>query len=154
MGRRRRDRARPVVLGHNGAVVVRRFRLRMSPVARALRAGVLGVIGVLFVPQLLTPGADAGWRLVALAGVASSVYGLRIVLGPAVVVRPEGLVLLHRWPRRREIPWYRFLEVDVVPGAWMLEVELNSGERLVLPAVEHVDVLYEAIEEHRHLLDA
>lgn len=141
-------------VGQNGAVVVRRFRLRMHPVARVVRAGVLGIIGVLFVPQLLSPGADPGWRAVALAGVVSAGYGLRIVLGAAVVVRPEGLLLLGRWPRRREIPWYRILEVDVVPGAWALEMELNSGERLGLPVVEHVDALYEAIEEHRHLLDA
>ena len=137
----------------NGAVTTR-YRLRMSPITRALRTVVLGAIGVCFVPALFGGNVDPGWRLLSLVGLLSSAYGLRIVLGPAVEVRHEGLRLMKSWPRRRDIAWYRILEVDIVPGYWLLDIELNSGERIELPCVEHVDDLYERIEELRQRLDA
>ena len=126
----------------------------MSPFLRVLRAGVLAALGVCFVPALLADGVDLGWRALSLVGLLSSGYGLRIVLGPAVEVRPDGLRIMKSWPRRRDIPWYRIFEVEVVPGFWLLDIELNSGERIELPCVERVDDLYERIEELRQRLDA
>lgn len=131
-----------------------RYRLRMSPITRAVRTIVLGVIGVSFVPALFGANVELGWRLLSVVGFLSSAYGLRIVLGPAVEVRPDGLRLMKSWPRRRDIAWYRILEVDIVPGYWLLDLELNSGERIELPCVERVDDLYERIEELRQRLDA
>jgi hypothetical protein len=133
---------------------VHRYRLRMSWLNRGIRSVLFVVIALCFVPALLNPDMDLGVRVFSLVGVASSVYGLRIILGPAVEVRPEGLRVLKSWPRRRTIPWYRILEIEVVPGYWVLDVELNSGERFSLPCVEHVDDLYEHIQAQRQDLDA
>ena len=126
----------------------------MSRLNRVLRTVLFSVIGLCFVPAVLGGSIDLSVRALSAAGVLSSIYGLRIILGPAVEVRPEGLRLLKSWPRRRDIAWYRILEVDIVPGYWMLDLELNSGEAISLPCVEHVDDLYERIEELRSKLDA
>lgn len=126
----------------------------MSPVSRVLRSVLFVGIGLCFLPAVLSPELELGVRAFSLVGVLSSGYGLRIILGPAVEVRPEGLRLLKSWPRRRTIPWYRILEIEVVPGFWTLDVELNSGECFALPCVEHVDDLYESIQALRQNLDA
>ena len=57
-----------------------------------------------------------------------------------------------RWPLRRDIAWYRIYGVDVIPGTWTLEVELNPGERVSLPCVDRVDDLYERVEAARSQL--
>lgn len=126
----------------------------MNPITRVVRTVVLGAIGICFVPALFGANVDLGYRMLSLVGLLSSIYGLRIVLGPAVEVRRDELRLMKSWPRRRDIAWYRILEVDIVPGYWLLDIELNSGERIELPCVERVDDLYERIEELRSRLDA
>jgi hypothetical protein len=131
-----------------------RYRLAMRPAARVWRVVLYSVLGALFIPGLVDPAVTALFRLGAVLGIALAVAGLRIVLGPAVVVRDAGLRVFTWWPRHRDLAWYRVFAVDVVPGAWQLELELNSGERVLLPAVERVDELYERIEELRQHLDA
>lgn len=142
----------PGGIGETGPVTVR-YRLRMQPITRILRTILLGTLGVMFVPAVITAGVDLQWRTLSVVGLLSSIYGLRIVLGPAVEVRADGLRVFKSWPWRRDIPWYRIYQVDVVPGYWVLDLELNSGEQLELPCVEHVDDLFERIEEHRQRLD-
>jgi membrane protease YdiL (CAAX protease family) len=133
--------------------MVVRYRLRMQPLTRILRTVLLATLGLMFLPAVVTAGVDVQWRTLSIVGLLSSIYGLRIVLGPAVEVRPTGLRVFKHWPWRREIPWYRIFQVEVVPGYWVLDLELNSGEQLELPCVEHVDDLFERIEEHRARLD-
>ena len=41
-----------------------------------------------------------------------------------------------------------------MPGFWHLEIELNSGERITLPAVDDLERLYQLMEHHRQALDA
>jgi hypothetical protein len=130
------------------------YRLQMSVFARLFRVTLYLVLSVLFVPGLVDPASPLHIRLGCVLGVALSVYGLRVVLGPAVVVRPEGLRIFTWWPRHRDIAWYRVYAVDIVPGRWLLELELNSGDRISLPVVERVDALYEQIEDLRQRLDA
>lgn len=138
---------------NNGSVRSKGYRLRMSPLARALRVGLFVVLGLLFVPGILA-GIDLWWRVVSGAGLIASGLALRTVLGPVVVVREKGLRIQRNWPLRRDVTWYRILTIDVIPGFWNLEVELNSGERLSLPCVEDLDDLYERMETHRQALDA
>ena len=107
-----------------------------------------------FVPGIFAPGLSFWWHALSVFGLLTSVAGLRILLGSVVVVRPQGLRVQRNWPLRRDIPWYRMLEIDVIPGFWNLEVELNSGERLSLPCVENLDDLYHRMEHHRQALDA
>ncbi len=125
----------------------------MSRFTRISRTILLSVLAIAFVPMFLG-GVDLQYRVLSLAGFASSLYGLRIVLGPSIEVRADGLTILQHWPFRRDLRWYQILEVDVIPGYWMLSIELNSGERIDLPCVEDVDALFDDIEERRHLLDA
>jgi hypothetical protein len=126
----------------------------MSAINRVLRSALFVGIALCFLPAILSSELELGVRLFSLVGVVSSGYGLRIILGSAVEVRPEGLRVLKSWPRRRTIPWYRILEIEVVPGFWVLDIELNSGECFALPCVEHVDDLYEHIQSLRQNLDA
>ena len=130
-----------------------RFRLALSPLSRWSRVVGLTLIGLLCVGLAAGDGVDALWRAVAVVGVVSSIVAVRIVVGPAVIVTPRHLRIHRAWPLRRDVPWYRLLEVEVVPVAWVLEVELNNGDRFELPAVEHLNELYHAIEEHRRALD-
>lgn len=110
---------------------------------------VLGVTTVVFLDGVLATHGDLTWRLLSVVGLAWSLWGLRLLHGAAVVVRRSGLRVQQRWPLRRDIAWYRIFEVEVVPVTWNLELELNSGERLALPCVEHVEELYAAVEESR-----
>jgi len=91
---------------------------------------------------------------VSLVGLVTAVLAVRMMVGAVVVVRDGGLRLQKNWPHRRDIPWYRILASDVIPGFWNLELELNSGERLELPPVADLNALYEDIERHRTALDA
>lgn len=131
-----------------------RYRLAMSPLARGARVLVLAVAGAFFVALTLASGQEVSWRVLGGIGLVSTAVALRIVLGPAVVVRSGGLRVVRSWPLRRDIPWYRILDVEVVPVVWVLDVELNSGEHVELPPVEHLNELYHRIEELRHQLDA
>jgi hypothetical protein len=130
------------------------YRLRMSPVRRTLLVALLALTAVFFVPGIFAPGLSFWWHALSLFGLLTALAGLRILLGSVIVVRPEGLRVQRNWPLRRNIPWYRMLEIDVIPGFWNLEVELNSGERLSLPCVENLDDLYHRMEHHRQALDA
>jgi len=131
-----------------------RYRLRMTRTRRAATVVLLVVVGVLLVPGIVGAGLELWWRALSLVGLASAVAGLRIVLGPVLVVRERGLLILRHWPLRRDIPWYRILQIDVIPGFWHLEIELNSGERIALPCVDDIDGLYRTMERHRQALDA
>lgn len=131
-----------------------RYRLRMSPVARVVRVVLLSIIAVVFVPGVISPGLDLWWRAVSLVGLITAVLGARMMLFAVLVVRDEGLRLQKNWPHRRDIPWYRILASDVIPGFWNLELELNSGERVELPPVGDINALYADIERHRTALDA
>ena len=119
-----------------------------------LRSAVMVVGLLLFVPGALASGIDLWWRLLCVVGALSCISGLRILWGSVVVVRPQGLRVQRNWPIRRDFRWYRILAIDVVPGFWHLEVELNSGERITLPAVEDLERLYQLMEHHRQALDA
>jgi hypothetical protein len=125
----------------------------MSRFTRISRTILLSLLALAFIPMFIG-GADLQYRALSLAGFASSLYGLRIVHGPTIEVRADGLTILKHWPFRRDLRWYQIFEVEVIPGYWMLSIELNSGERIDLPCVEDVDKLFEDIEERRHLLDA
>ena len=130
-----------------------RYRLAMSPLSRGVRVVVLALAGAFFVALALASGQEASWRALGVVGLLSTAVALRIVLGPAVVVRDAGLRVVRSWPLRRDIPWYRILDVEVVPVVWVLDVELNSGEHVELPPVEHLNELYHRIEDLRHRLD-
>lgn len=131
----------------------RRYRLRLSTARRALNTGVLVLCLVFFLPGLVGQGLDMWWRVLSGVGIVVTLLALRVVLGAAVVVGDAGLRLQKLWPLTRTVPWYRILSTDVIPGFWFLEIELNSGERIELPSVEHLDDLYERIEAHRRDLD-
>lgn len=119
-----------------------------------LRSAVLLLGLLIFVPGVVATGVDGWWRLLFAAGAMACAAGLRILWGSVVVVRPQGLRVQHNWPLRRDVRWYRILSIDVVPGFWHLEVELNSGERITLPAVDDLERLYQLMEQHRQALDA
>ena len=130
------------------------FRLRVSAVGRLWRTVVLALGLVMFVPATLSSVVPGLWRVLLAVVVLSCLAGLRILWGSVVVVRSEGLRIQRNWPLRRDVRWYRILAIDVVPGFWHLEVELNSGERLTLPAVDDLERLYQLMEKHRTALDA
>lgn len=138
----------------NNGAVTSRYRLRLSPLRRWGAVLVTALAGAFFVAGLARPDTDLAWKALSVVGLISCVLALHSVLGAALVVRPQGLRIQRTWPLRRDIRWYRMLRVDVIPGFWHLEVELNSGERIVLPCVEDVDRLYEQMEAHRQALDA
>jgi hypothetical protein len=126
----------------------------MSPLARVWRVALLSIIALFFIPGVAASDLDLWWRTVSLAGLVTAVLAVRMLVGAVIIVRDEGLRVQKNWPRRRDIPWYRILASDVIPGFWNLELELNSGERLELPPVADLNALYEDIERHRTALDA
>ena len=130
------------------------FRLRVSTWGRVIRSIVLALGLVMFVPAALSGALDPWVRIFGALGALSCLVGLRILWGSVVVVRPQGLRVQRNWPFRRDIRWYRILAIDVIPGFWHLEIELNSGERLTLPAVDDLERLYQLMEYHRQALDA
>jgi hypothetical protein len=129
------------------------YRLQMSVLSRLWRVVFSVVLAVAFVSVLVNADATPMGRVGAVVGIGLAVMGLRVALGPAVILRADGLRYFTFWPRHHDIPWYRVFAVDVVPGRWVLELELNSGDRVTLPIVERVDDLYEQIEELRQRLD-
>ena len=138
----------------NGSVQTTKYRLRMSPVSRSVRVALLSVICLFFIPGLFADGLPLWWRALSAIGVVTALLGIRTLLGAVLVVRERGLRIQRNWPYRRDIDWYRILATDVIPGFWNLELELNSGERLELPAVADINALYDDIERHRTALDA
>ncbi len=128
--------------------------MHMRSLPRVLRTFVLVVCVVLCVSWTLAGTSELWLRGVSGVVALAAVAGLRILWGPVVVVRTEGLRVMRNWPLRRDIPWYRILSIDVIPGFWHLEIELNSGQRLALPAVADLDRLYRLMEQHRQALDA
>jgi len=128
--------------------------MRMSPVARVARVALLSVLALIFIPGVFAGGLDLWWRVVSLVGLVTSILGIRMMLGAVLVVRDSGLRIQKNWPYRRDLPWYRILASDVIPGFWNLELELNSGERVELPPVSDLNALYADIERHRTALDA
>lgn len=126
----------------------------MSRIRRWSTVTLLALIAVFMVPGVFSGQVTVPWRMVALVGLVTSLLGIRTLLGPIVVVAQTGLTIQKNWPLKRTVAWHRILAVDVVPGFWNLEVEMNSGERLALPCVEHLDALYEDMERCRQALDA
>jgi hypothetical protein len=126
----------------------------MSRASRALRVGILLLTVAFFVPGVIDDGISLWWRAVCVVGLVTAVLAIRTVVGAVLIVREEGLRVQKAWPKRRDIPWYRILATDVVPGFWNLELELNSGERVELPPVEDLNALYDDIERRRTALDA
>jgi hypothetical protein len=126
----------------------------MGRAGRAIRVGILSLLALFFLPEIANAGADFWYRLASLLGFVTSLLAIRMLVGAVLIVRDDGLRIQKLWPLRRDIPWYRILSVDVVPGFWHLEIELNSGERLELPPVADLDGLYRDIERHRTALDA
>ena len=114
----------------------------------------LTLCGLFFMPGVLDSHLDLWWRFVSVVGLVTSILAIRTVVGAVLIVREEGLRVQKTWPKRRDIPWYRILATDVVPGFWNLEIELNSGERVELPPVDDINALYDDIERHRTALDA
>lgn len=139
---------------HNGGVRGSGFRLRVSTIGRLWRTVVLALGLLLFVPATLSGAVPGLWRVLCAAAALTCVAGLRILWGSVVVVGPKGLRIQRNWPLRRDFLWYRILSIDVIPGFWHLEIELNSGERVTLPAVDDLERLYHLMEQHRSALDA
>jgi hypothetical protein len=131
-----------------------KYRWRLSRRRRILQVGLFTLIGLFFLSGLVDGQLDLWWRFVSLVGLVSAALSIRTLVGPVLVVSDKGLRVQKMWPRRRDIPWYRILATDVIPGFWNLEIELNSGERIELPPVADINALYEDIERHRTALDA
>ncbi len=131
-----------------------KYRWRLSRTSRIIRVTLLVLIGLFFIPGVVDGDIGLWWRAVSVVGFVTSVLGVRTLVGPVLIVREKGLRVQKAWPHRRDIPWYRILATDVVPGFWNLEIELNSGERVELPPVADLNALYEDIERHRTALDA
>ncbi len=121
---------------------------------RVIQVTLLSLIGLFFLPGVVDSQLTLWWRFVTLVGLITSVLAIRTVVGAVLIVSDKGLRVQKTWPHRRDIPWYRILATDVIPGFWNLELELNSGERVELPPVADINALYEDIERHRTALDA
>jgi hypothetical protein len=130
------------------------YRLRFRLLTRVSWTVLLMFTAVFFVPAVANSAFDFWWRALSTFAVLCSLGGLRVLWGAAVVVGPRGLrVYTPSWPLRRNLGWHRILATDIIPGFWFLEIEMNSGERIELPSVEHLDDLYEQIEDYRTRLD-
>lgn len=134
--------------------VKRGYRLRMSPIARWSRVVVFVVCGLVLLSGIFYADEGVFWQALGVVGVVGAVLAIRLVLGPAIVVTPDELVVQRNWPLKRRIKWYRIDHAEVIPGMWVLVVELISGERFELPAVEHLDELYADLEHYRKALDS
>ncbi len=129
------------------------YRLRRRTFSRVLWVVVYGLC-IFLLAGGVGASTSLAWSLISVLGIVIALVGLRAILGRAVLVRSDALVVQPYWPVRRRIPWYRIDQVEVVPESWSLVLELNSGERVPLPCVEHVDDLYERVDHHRKALDA
>jgi hypothetical protein len=129
------------------------YRLRMRPLRRWATVAFL-VLMICFFGTGVVSGFDFWWSALSAAGLVMSALGIRSILGPVVVVRPSGVRIQRNWPLRRDVAWHRMLIIDVIPGFWNLEIELNSGERLTLPCVDDIEDLYNRMERFRTAIDA
>jgi hypothetical protein len=132
-------------------VIRHRYRLRMSPTVRVLRVSLFSLC-VLFLASGLATGSF-WFSFFGVAGAVVALAGVRMMLGPVVVVDDANLTIQPYWPIRRRVPWYRIDHAEVVPGTWCLLIEMNSGERFELPCVSDFDDLYEQVEGRRKALD-
>jgi hypothetical protein len=130
------------------------YRLRMSPLARWLRVALFVVCGLVLLSGIVYAGEGLFWQILGAIGVVGAALAIRIVLGPAIVVTPTELIVQRNWPLKRRIRWYRIDHAEVIPGMWVLVIELISGERFELPAVEKLDDLYAHLEHYRKALDS
>jgi hypothetical protein len=121
---------------------------------RVIKVTILTLIALFFLPGVFDSQLDLWWRAVTLVGLITSILAIRTLVGAVLIVSDKGLRVQKAWPKRRDIPWYRILATDVIPGFWNLELELNSGERVELPPVADLNALYDEIERHRTALDA
>ncbi len=128
------------------------YRRRMPALRRWSLTAVYALLALISLGGMVTEGADLAWRALSATALMLALWSIRIVHGRAIVVSDEYLRVQDRWPLKRDIPWYRILEVEVIPGLWTIGIELNSGVRIELPCVEDLDELYERIEERRHEL--
>jgi hypothetical protein len=135
-------------------VTTTKYRWRLSRTGRVVRVVILLLVCAFFVPGVIDSGISLWWRAVSLFGLVTAMLAIRTIVGAVLIVRDQGLRVQKAWPKRRDIPWYRILATDVVPGFWNLEIELNSGERVELPPVDDLNALYDDIERHRTALDA
>src|SRR5262245_32421421 len=126
----------------------------MSPITRSLRVLVFTFCGLILLVEASLSAVGWFWRAISAVGVLAAMLAVRIVLGPAVVVTSNALIIQRTWPAKRRIPWYRIDHAEVMPGFWTILVELIDGERLELPCVEHIDDLYENLEHYRTALDS
>ena len=83
----------------------------MSPLARTWRVVLLSIIAVFFIPGVAASDLDLWWRVVSLVGLVTAVLAVRMLVGSVIIVRDEGLRVQKNWPHRRDIPWYRILEI-------------------------------------------
>jgi hypothetical protein len=135
-------------------VTTTKYRWRLRLASRVIRVVILALVALVLLPEVVASGISLWWRALCIVGLVTAVLAIRTVVGPVLIVRDEGLRVQKLWPYRRDIPWYRILATDVVPGFWNLELELNSGERVELPPVDDLNALYDEIERHRTALDA
>jgi len=130
------------------------YRLQFRLATRVLWSALLVATIILFAPAAVSGVVGLWWRLLAAVMTLAAVSGIRVMWGAAVVIGHSGMRIYRPWwPLHRDIDWYRILATDIVPGFWFLEIEMNSGERIELPCVEHMDELFEQIEDHRTRLD-
>jgi hypothetical protein len=120
----------------------------MTPRWRLVRSTGFTAVGLALL-GMASNAPDAVGVVLALVVVAWCLRALRVVLGPAVVVAPEALVVIRSWPWRRRLAWSEVEGVEVVPGPWVLRLELVDGAVLELPPVERLDDLYAAVEARR-----
>ncbi|MBI2705991.1 MAG: hypothetical protein HYX32_11990 [Actinobacteria bacterium] len=134
----------------------RAYRLQFRLVTRVVWSLLLALSAAFFLRVLVDASLESNWfRLASLASLLCSIAGIRVLWGASIIAGPDGLrVYRPWWPLHRDIDWYRILATDIIPGFWFLELEMNSGERLELPSVEHMDELYQQIEDFRTRLDS
>lgn len=131
------------------------YRLQFRLATRVIWT-LLMVVTFAFFAQCVSSGAFGfWWRSFSAMSALCSLAGVRVLWGPAVVVGPDAMRIYRPWwPLHRDVAWYRILATDIIPGFWFLELEMNSGERIELPCVEHMDQLYDQIEDYRTRLDS
>jgi hypothetical protein len=126
----------------------------MSPLARWLRVGVFVLCAAVLASGIAYAGEGWFWKALGVIGIVGAGLAIRIVVGPVVYVTPTELVIARNWPLKKRIKWYRVDHAEVIPGMWIIVLELISGERFELPCVERIDDLYRHLEHYRKALDS
>jgi hypothetical protein len=130
----------------------RRYRMRMTPLVRVGRIAVFAVCALVLGATTFASG-PWWWRVASSVGLLVALLGLRTMLGAVVKVDDRYLTIQPYWPLRQRLSWYRIDHAEVVPGYWVVLLELNSGARMQLPCVDDIDDLYHRVEYHRKALD-